>query len=145
MRARVAFAWAVALLGAFGAAQAAADQPRCLSARVPLAAGAVAVPEDFAPADCAIGSHVQPFHYDRASGVTRTARMIAAGEIVPRYPDFGVAMVYPGQVLKLVVTIGAVRIERDMVALQPARSGQRLFVRSANGDVLSIRYEGNAR
>ena len=50
-------------------------------------------------------------------------------------------MVHPGEMLSLIVATGAVRIERRVEAMQPARPGQRLFVKSADGQVLSVRYE----
>jgi len=42
--------------------------------------------------------------------------------------------------VNLEVAIGAVRIERRVEALQPARPGQRLFVRDADGKTLSVLY-----
>ncbi len=50
-------------------------------------------------------------------------------------------MVLPGDTLSLVVFSGSARIERKVEALQAARPGEHLFVRAADGDVLSVQYE----
>jgi flagella basal body P-ring formation protein FlgA len=49
--------------------------------------------------------------------------------------------VKPGDRLFLIVRIGDVRIERDVEAVQPARPGQRLFVRTREGQLISVRLE----
>jgi hypothetical protein len=137
-----AFAAAMCLAALCGHAMAAsAHDLRCLEVRAPLAAGAIPLSQQFAPADCPAASVQVAFHYDRATGATTLARPLAAGEIVPVYPEYGAAMVHPGEMLKLVVATGAVRIERQVEAMQPARPGQRLFVKSADGQILSVRYE----
>lgn len=123
---------------------AAAPQAHCLKALAPLAADSVPVSGNFEPADCAAGKAAPAFRYDQAIRSTRLARAIAPGEIVPVYPEFGIDMVRPGQMLQLVVTSGAARIVREVQAMQPARQGQRLFVKSADGQILSVRYEGGA-
>jgi hypothetical protein len=142
---RAAITAIVLVLTCVQSAAADAPQAACLKALVPLAADAIPASGNFAPADCLRGNAGSPFHYDRASGVTRLARSVAPGEIVPRYPDYGIAMVQPGQKLTLVVALGAVRIEREVVAMQPARLGQRLFVRSADGEIMSARYGEDAQ
>lgn len=58
--------------------------------------------------------------------------------------DAAAEAVRPGQKLHVVTELGTVRVERDVEALQTARPGQRLFVRSADGQVFSIRYEEQA-
>jgi hypothetical protein len=46
-----------------------------------------------------------------------------------------------GDAVNLSIGVGAVRIERRVEALQAARPGQRLFVRSEDGQTLSVRYQ----
>ncbi len=141
MRIRAALASAALVaLSTLAAQSAEADVPACLRVLAPLAVDAIAATDAFTPADCA-GEMRAPFHFDRAGGVTRLARALAPGDIVPRYPEYGIAMVRPGQVLKLVVAVGAVRIERDVEAMQPARPGQHLFVKSQDGQIISVLYE----
>jgi hypothetical protein len=132
---------AAALAAALSGHASAAQDARCLQARGLLAAGAIPLSEQFAPVECPAAPARDAFHYDRASGITTLARPLGAGDIVPSYPEYGVAMVHPGEMLKLVVAVGPVRIERNVEAMQPARPGQRLFVKSADGQVLSVRYE----
>ena len=43
--------------------------------------------------------------------------------------------------LTLTVTVGVAQIERQVTALQNARDGQRLFVETGDGDVISVRAE----
>ena len=136
----------VAAIGALASAHGGdlAQQPRCLKVLVPLAADTVPVSGDFESADCGGGRIAAAFRYDRANGTTRLSRAVAPGQIVPVYPEFGIGMVQPGQMLQLIVKSGPARIERQVEAMQPARSGQRLFVRSSDGQILSVRYEGGA-
>jgi hypothetical protein len=134
-------AFAAAMIMAALGGHAAMAAPHCLQARAPLAVGAIPLSEQFAPADCPAAPGEGAFHYDRASGTTTLARAVAQGEIVPVYPEYGADMIHPGQMLHLVVVAGAARIERQVEALQPARPGQRLFVKSADGKILSVRYE----
>ena len=50
----------------------------------------------------------------------------------------------PGEALTLVSSVGPVRIQRKVIALQPGRDGRRVFVRDEDGQVLSVplRIEG---
>jgi hypothetical protein len=95
---------------------------------------------DFVRVGCPSGGVERAFRRDNTTGVTRLSRAVSAGETVPSYPEYGIDMIEPGQNLRLVVIMGAARIERQVEALQPARPGQRLFVRSDDGEVLSVRY-----
>ena len=119
---------------------------QCLKARAPVEANAIPRSDGFEPAACpASNMDMNAFWYDRALGVSRAARAIAVSEIVRAYPEFGGSAVLPGQTLRLVVTSGAIRVELAVEALQPARPGQRLFVKSANGEILSVVYERGVR
>ncbi len=145
MKLLIAFAAAVGLAAlaapAALAAAPAAHPLLCLRALAPLSAGDIPSSDRFASADCAGRSIAPAFRRDAGSGVTRLARAVAPGEVVAPYPEYGVDMVLPGQSLRLVVVAGAARIERQVEALQPARPGQRFFVRSADGEILSVRFE----
>ena len=55
------------------------------------------------------------------------------------------AAVRRGDHLRLATVAGPVRVERDVEALQPARTGQRLFVRAADGKTLSVVYQAAAQ
>lgn len=99
----------------------------------------------FEPVRCDGSRVMAAFRYDRSLGATKIARDLAVGEVVETYPEYGGRIVLPGQVLTLVVDRGIVRVERDVTALQEARPGQNLFVRSADGEILSVRFEDDAR
>lgn len=121
--------------------RAVAEPPRCLQVLSPLPAGAIAASTNFVPAPCPRGGLLATFHHDSAQSVSRLSHAVARDEIVPRFPEFGVSMVQPGQMLSMVVMSGAVRIERRVEAMQGARSGGRLFVRSSDGQILAAHYE----
>lgn len=143
----------VMLAAALGASIAFGDVPRqpapvangsdsgCLRALTPLAAGKVADSADFERVVCPQPMPAPAFRYDTAMHATRTMRPFAQGEVVPIFSEFGANLVLPGQVLQLITQSGAVRIIRQVEAMQAARSGERLFVKSSDGQVFSARYE----
>jgi hypothetical protein len=122
-----------------------ATDAHCLRALMQVPEESVPDPKSFAPAPCTNRSTAPAFWYDRAAGTARLARGIDPGEVVPRFPGFGANAIRPGEKLKLVVTIGRVRIERDVEALQEARAGSRLFVRDRDGELTSVRFVPEAR
>ena len=113
----------------------------CLLTLSPVAGDSVPPAESFARTPCPHDAVATPWRYDGGRKVTVASRALTAGEILRPYPEFGVAMLRPGDKVRLVSTAGAVRVERDVEALQPARPGERLFVRSGDGEVMSVRYE----
>jgi len=145
MRIGIALAAILATLGTKGAdAKSPGDQ--CLRVLTPLDANAIPRSESFEMAMCPAGHMDRTvFRYDRALGLTRATRAIAAAEVVPAYLEFGEEIVVPGQLLRLRVASGAVRVQREVKALQRARSGQRLFVKSADGEIFSVIYERGTR
>ncbi len=113
----------------------------CLRALTPQAAGGLADSAGFAPASCPQTPVPVVFRYDRQRKATFVATAVARDQIVRSYVDFDAEMIEPGQTLRLVVSYCAARIEREVQAMQGARLGHRLFVRSADGTILSVRYE----
>lgn len=113
----------------------------CLKASEAIAADEIPISANFFRVDCPKPAPAAAFRYDRAQGTSRISHAIAEGEIVPMFPEFDTKRVLPGQALILVVLVGANRIERRVEALQAARPGQRLFVRSKDGQVFAARYE----
>jgi flagella basal body P-ring formation protein FlgA len=112
---------------------------------VPIEAGATPDTSAFVPANCPSGAIAPAFRYDSARGYSRLSRDLAPGEIVSRYPGYATDAVRPGQGLRLIVVSGVVRVERSVEALQAARPGHFVFVKLADGQVLSVRYEGGAQ
>lgn len=116
----------------------------CLRVLAPLGEDDVPVPDHFEAAPCRGAIVAHAFRYDRSERATRVARSLGPGDIVRRYPEYASGNVVPGQMLRLVVADDVVRVERQVEALQEARPGQRLFVRSRDGQILSVRYEPGA-
>lgn len=142
--------WAASILAATiaaamqaGSSFAAPDaHTHCLRALAPFAVGDVADAAKFEPADC-VGENASPtFRYDVSAHLARLARPVAAGEIVPAYPQYDARAVHAGGKLHLVILAGPVRVEREVEAIQPAKPGQRLFVRAGDGAILSVTYAG---
>lgn len=50
-----------------------------------------------------------------------------------------------GDMVSLNVAIGPIRVERQVTAMQAADPGQRMFVKEADGSMLSVRYAGLPR
>ena len=117
------------------------DRTDCLKVLSPLAEDDLPVAERFAPMLCQGTIIARAFRYDRSERATRVARPLAVGDVVRRYPEYGAHAIVPGQMLRLVVVEDVVRVQRQVEALQEARSGQKLFVRSRDGRILSVRYE----
>jgi hypothetical protein len=57
--------------------------------------------------------------------------------------DSGPEAVEIGRAVVVRVTAGPYQIERKATALQSARAGDRLFVRTADGDALAVQCEGS--
>jgi hypothetical protein len=132
----VALAFALAVMG-----RTEVTASECLRADATLQAGAIARSQDFSVTACPKTGAGAAFRHDAPLGISRLSRPLAAGDVVRPFPEYGVTMVRPGEKLRILVSVGAARIEREVVALQAARPGERLFVRSGDGQVLSARYE----
>lgn len=117
------------------------SQSACLRTLHALPAGAPVQDENFAPALCR--SKPSPaFLYDRVTGALRTKRDLASDELVNSYPGRGEGKVYVGQPITLRASVGSATIEHKVQAMQVARPGDRLFVRTSEGLYHSVRYEG---
>lgn len=125
------------MIGAALFALAAVTQgPPCMASRVDLAIGAAVEARALRPVDCT-AARPPALHYDRRSGLVLAAEPIAAGVSLGRLrvdPRSGVAR---GQALFLRSTIGPATIERRVEVVQGGRSGERLFVRDADGQVFA--------
>lgn len=117
--------------------RAAARPDNCFALAGPLAAGAILRPADLAAAPCAGKTAETSLHFDRRAGSVRAATALPAGAFVGRLVLPAAAEVEAGQALTVVSTVGPVRIERPVVALQPGRNGGRAFVRDGEGQVFA--------
>jgi hypothetical protein len=116
----------------------------CLRALVPVAAESIPQTKDFVPVACPKAGVAIAFRHDPSADSTRLTCDLAPGEVVERFPEYGTPRVLPGQKLSLVVTRGAVQVSRTVTALQAAQSGQRLFVRCDDGQIISVEFEAPA-
>jgi len=109
-----------------------------------MAAGAVPTPKDFAPAACEAVKPAAVTRYDTTLRAARLSRALQPNEVIAAIPAAMMAGVSPGDTLSVQVRVGPVVVEREVEALQPAHPGQKLFVRAADGTVMSVRYPGGA-
>lgn len=114
----------------------------CLRALRDVAEGDVLRSENFVIADCEKARTERSYRYVSAERAVRSRRPIAAGTILPRFAGYGVTNVYPGDRMAFVVSVGPVKIEREISALQSARQNEQMFVRTDDGDILSMPYAG---
>lgn len=109
----------------------------CLRVSSPVDAGVYSTAETFIPAPCGETPARAAFQYDRKTGLVRTTRALAVDEVVSTPPAGTLATVRPGQPLYLTATIGAVTIQRDVVAVRAAGEGEPVLVRAKDGSVFS--------
>jgi flagella basal body P-ring formation protein FlgA len=120
------------------ASAAATERPGCSVLAAPVAAGEALVPSGLIPAACRPGASRAPLRLDRAGGIVRAEADLEAGAYLGRIALPAPPAVTPGEALTLVSTVGPVTIRRSVVALQPAKAGERLFVRDEEGQVTSV-------
>lgn len=109
----------------------------CLQALAPVPAGGVAVRADFVAVPCP-DTPPRVLRYDPGSRAARAVRDIASGETLADVPAAMLADVRPGEALFLVARVGRATVEREVSAVQAGRRGQRVFVRTGDGRVISV-------
>lgn len=100
-------------------------------------AGVTLTSADIVAAPCDLDSASAPVRFDPRTAAVRAAAPLVAGTPLGRLALPASATVAPGDKLRLVSSVGPVRIERDVVALQPGRSGGRVFVMNEEGQAMS--------
>jgi flagella basal body P-ring formation protein FlgA len=78
-----------------------------------------------------------PVRFDRRASALRASAPLPAGTRLGRLALSAAPDIDKGDELTLRSTVGPVSVERQVVALQPGRSGGRVFVRDAEGQVMS--------
>jgi hypothetical protein len=105
---------------------------RCFNAGHALIADQIVTRADLVPAPCAPRPSETLLYFERTHNILRAATDIAPGTHIGR--ALVPAHAYDtGDKLSLVIAIGAVRIERDVWALQPSSNGDNIFVEDENG------------
>jgi len=116
----------------------------CMRATHALATGAVPTAEDFVATACGDTKPLRAVRYDTALRAARMARPLAPGEVIAAVPASMLAAIRPGETLYVQAHVGPVVVQREVQALQPAKAGQKLFVRAADGTVMSVRFGRDA-
>lgn len=123
----------------FPSASTARPEPRCFAAARSLGPGHALTASDLVAGDCANGQPTA-IRYDRRHGIVRAARAIEAGELLGPLAPLPGDVVEHGAALTLVSRAGAIVIEREVRAAQPARTGGALFVRDREGRLFSAPF-----
>jgi len=109
----------------------------CSVLTMPVAAQTPIGPDDVAPVACTKAGRSAAVRFDRRHSIARAAVDLAAGTELeflapPRPPS-----IETGERLTLVSQAGPVVIERGVNALQPGRTGERIFVQDDEGHVFT--------
>lgn len=116
----------------------------CVRMIEPLAVGESVSSAKTAPAACSDKIRVGVFGYDRWSNSTYAIQPIAEGDVVRIVSGIGRMVPQAGDRMTLVSFSGPVVVERDVRAMQTANEGRRMFVETAEGKILSVRFESDA-
>ena len=127
-------------LAAFAAA--ALGAPECYAAAHDIPAGTPLTAGDLVVVSCKPGTQRAALRYDSAARSPIAVLALPAGTYLGRLMPLPDRQVAAGEPLTLRSTAGPVTIERRVVAMQPGRPGEKLFVRDADGQVFSVRYSG---
>lgn len=115
----------------------------CLVASGTIGAGDAIGPDRVGPGPC-VGP-TSSVRYDAAAGTLVATVPIAAGWPVGGALPRSAPAVSRGDALTLVSRSGPVTVERSVAALQPGRSGGRVFVRSVEGQVFAVAVQEPTR
>jgi hypothetical protein len=126
------------------AAVPAGAQARCVRLARRVEAGEYFGPSAYSAEPCGPARRATSYRYDARTGAVRAARVLEPGELISAPPRSLSADVEPGQTLYLETRVGPVTLQRKVVALQPSRSGQALFVKAEDGSVFSAPAPGAA-
>jgi hypothetical protein len=108
----------------------------CAVALSAIPAGTTPSRRDFAAAPC-VAESSSALRYEPGSHAVRALRDIAEGETIAAVPDSFLPDVRAGDTLFLVARVGTATVERQVVAAQPGHRGGTIFVRTADGHLIS--------
>lgn len=126
-----------------GLAMAAAEAPQaaCVATARDIAAGEQISADLLVPVDCRTRArNARWARFDRASGSLTARQALPAGTYLGRLPAAAAPLVPKGARLVLRASAGPAIVEREVTTLQPARAGQRVFVRDADGNVFAAAF-----
>lgn len=111
----------------------------CFATRHTIPAGRYLIADDAAPVPCDPAASRAKLSYDRKAGAVFAGSELTAFTYLGSVSLPGAAPLKAGSKLVLRTVSGPVTIDRTVQALQPARPGSRLFVRTNDGEILSRR------
>lgn len=111
----------------------------CVKMLEAVVANATPTPRSFSPAPCN-GEVRKALWFDAHDKVMRARRALRVGEVLAAPATSALAGVSSGDPLVIEAKVGPVRVQRRLLALQPARPGENLFARTADGSVIAIPY-----
>lgn len=121
-----------------------AEDERCHALRRGLAAGDFVTGELAEPVPCQSEQPRVPLAFDRGARAPVAGEDLPAGTYLGRLALKSGTIAPAGSTLQLVIRIGPIIVEREVSAIQPIRAGQRGFVKSGDGQVLSARFVDGA-
>lgn len=126
----------MAMLSAAAAAGAPTDG--CLRVMRPVRERAVLTSGDVEVTACEAPSDPVGLAFDRGGRSWVAARDLEAGERLARPAAFDPPAIRAGERVRVQARVGAVVLQREAEALQTARRGRALFVRTADGETFTV-------
>jgi len=117
--------------------QSESGSPACARVIHAMSAGAVLAAGNTEVAPCRPARISAAFRYDASDGSVRARRAIGPDDLFSWVPPSMLSDVRPGDRLTLSVSVGPVRVDRVVQALQPGHAGAALFVQSQDGAVFA--------
>ncbi len=117
-----------------------AETGTCLALERVIRAGEFLTAEAAGETPCRDRQPTLPLSYDRDARAPVATAAIPAGTYLGHLVLAPGPIAAPGDKLALVIRSGPVTITREVSPLRPARAGERVFVRTADGDVLAARF-----
>jgi len=122
----------------FNPPEAAPQLGGCWAASERIVSGSLIRRDQVVEAPCEPKAGLARVRFDVGSKAVRAAADIEPGTALGRLALPPEAVIEQGDRLALTSSSGPVTISRPVTALQPGRSGRRIFVRDADGAVLSV-------
>ena len=111
--------------------------PNCVSIVRPVPKGALITKDDMGAAvGCPVEDGDAAIGFDVKASAPRARRELVAGDIIRAVSAGSVPAVQKGEQLFLRAHVGAISVERPVTALQPGKAGRRIFVVTAEGQVV---------
>jgi hypothetical protein len=111
---------------------------KCFELAVPIEADAPLFSNDVTEVICDANRSLSEVGYEASSGLVRALTGLNVGEYLGAVMLPDPYQADRGDLMQLTVSIGPVKIQREVRAMQPISSEQRAFVEDSEGDVLLV-------